>query len=112
MSSTRNTIEVRAGTRIPCEIPITLTSLDAAHPFSEPGWIILANLRGCATRLGRPVEVGVSVRLLGLPAMTEVTARVVNCISFGEQAKFWLLGLALNEPGNVWGIQAPPEDWV
>jgi hypothetical protein len=43
--------------------------------------------------------------------MTNVTGRVVNCISFGEYAKLWLLGLMLDEPGNVWGIQTPPEDW-
>jgi hypothetical protein len=28
-----------------------------------------------------------------------------------EGGKFWLLGLALDEPGNVWGIATPPEDW-
>jgi hypothetical protein len=28
-----------------------------------------------------------------------------------EGGKFWLLGLALHEPGNVWGIAIPPEDW-
>jgi hypothetical protein len=35
----------------------------------------------------------------------------VNCISLGEYEKFWLLGLTLDEPGNVWGIEKPPEDW-
>jgi hypothetical protein len=36
----------------------------------------------------------------------------VNCISLGQYEKLWLLGLALDEPGNVWGIQSPPEDWA
>jgi hypothetical protein len=36
----------------------------------------------------------------------------VNCILIGDYEKFWLLGLALDEPGNVWGIQSPPEDWT
>jgi len=40
---------------------------------------------------------------------TTVTARVVNCIAI---EKFWLLGLALDEPGNVWGIESPPNDWT
>jgi len=35
----------------------------------------------------------------------------VNCFWPGEFAKFWVLGLALDEPGNVWGIETPPEDW-
>jgi hypothetical protein len=111
MGSTLNKTEARAGTRIPCEIPITLTSLDSAHPFSESCQIVLVNLQGCAVRCCRSVGVGGAVRLQGLPAMTNVTGRVVNCISFGEYAKLWLLGLMLDEPGNVWGIQTPPEDW-
>lgn len=103
---------VRRGTRMPCEIPITLTSLDPAHPFSEPCLIILVNPQGCAVRFRRPLEIGAAVRLEGLPACISVTARIVNCISMGEYAKLWLLGLALDEPGNVWGIQTPPEDWT
>ena len=67
------------------------------------------NLQGCAARFGRPAEIGTAVRLEGLPTRTNVTARVVNCIAI---EKFWLLGLALDEPGNVWGIQSPPEDWL
>jgi len=47
----------------------------------------------------------------GLPAKHSVTARVVNCIFLGQYEKFWLVGLALDEPGNVWGIEKPPEDW-
>lgn len=47
-------------------------------------------------------------RLEGLPRGGTVAARVVNCISLGQYEKLWLLGLALEEPGNVWGIQSPP----
>lgn len=38
-----NKMGVRRGTRIPCEIPITLTSADPAHSFSEQCLIILVN---------------------------------------------------------------------
>lgn len=103
---------VRRGTRISCEIPITLTTLNTIDPFSEPCLIILVNPQGCAARFRRPLEVGAAVRLEGLPARTNVTARVVNCISMGEYEKVWLLGLALDQPGNIWCVQTPPEDWV
>jgi len=112
LRSFSNQRAVRRGTRIPCEIPITLTSLDPADPFSEPCLIILVNPQRCAARFRRPLEIGAAVQLEGLPAETKVTARVVNSISIGEYEKFWLLGLALDEPGNVWGIQTPPEDWA
>ena len=112
LSSFSNQKAVRRGTRIPCEIPITLTSLDPIHPFSEPCLAILVNPQGCAVRFRRPVEIGAAVRLEGLPASTNITARVVNSISIGDFEKLWLLGLALDEPGNVWGIKTPPEDWA
>jgi hypothetical protein len=103
---------VRRGTRIPCEIPITLASLDPAQPFSEPRLVILVNSQGCAARFGRQLTVGTVVRLEGLRTTASVTARVVNCISLGPYEKLWLLGLALDELGNVWGIESLPEDWT
>ncbi len=112
LSSFSNQRAVRRGTRIPCEIPITLTSLDPIHPFTEPCLAILVNPQGCAVRFRRPVEIGAAVRLEGLPARTNITSRVVNSISIGDFEKLWLLGLALDEPGNVWGIKTPPEDWA
>ena len=60
-------------------------------------------------RFHRALEIGDPVRLEGLPAGISVTARVVNCIAI---EKFWLLGLALDVPANVCGIQSPPEDWT
>src|SRR5947209_4594544 len=98
---------VRRGTRINCEIQLTLASLDVAHPFSDPCLVILVNPLGCAARFGRSLEIGAAVELNGLPAKGKVTARVVNCISLGEYEKFWCIGLALDEPGNVWGIEIP-----
>lgn len=65
---------------------------------------------GSTVRSGQPLPVGTPVRLERLPAGESVSARVVNCISMGQYEKLWLLGLALNEPGNVWGVQSPPED--
>jgi len=112
VGSTDKKAGLRLGTRIPCEIPITLTSLDPAQPFSDGGLVILVNPQGCAARFARSLEIGAAVRLDGLPASTDVTARVVNSISMGPYEKLWLLGLALDEPGNVWGIPSPPADWT
>jgi len=112
MSSAPDKSQARRGTRISCEIEITLTSLDPARPFSEPAQTLLLNPQGCTARFRRSLELGAAVRLEGLPTRTAVTARVVNCIRIGEYEKFWLLGLALDEPGNVWGVQTPPEDWA
>ena len=105
-------MESRGGTRVPCRIPVTLSSTDARDPFSHSCHVILANLSGCAARSTGPVAVGTVVYLDGLPANRTVAARVINCISLGEREKLWLLGLALNESGNVWGLEKVPDDWA
>jgi hypothetical protein len=101
----------RSGTRIPCEIPITLLWTESDRGFSVPCAIVLVNPQGCAARLSVPVAIGSCVKLEGLPVGSSVTATVVNCISLGEHERTWLLGLCLTEPGNVWGIPVPPSDW-
>jgi CheY-like chemotaxis protein len=101
----------RQGTRIKCEIPLTLVSLDPAQPFSGPCLVILANPNGCAVRCNHWLDVGTAVRLEGLPTGSVITARIVNCISLGPYEKVRILGLALDMPGDVWGIKNPPEDW-
>jgi len=108
---TPTNVVARGGTRIPCEIPVLLTNSDPQQRFTETCKIILANLRGCALRAPRPITTGTEVQLHGLPGKPQVAARVVNCISLGEFEKMWLLGLALNEAGNVWGIANVPDDW-
>jgi hypothetical protein len=92
---------------------MTLTSLDVTNSFSEPALVILANPQGCGVRFAHPLEIGTAVQLKGLPVPLDrsVTAQVVNCISLGQYEKFWLIGLALDEPGNVWGIEKAPDDW-
>ena len=85
--------------------------MDPRDQFSQQCVVILANLRGCAVRSPRPVRAGTTVQLEGLAARTRVEARVVSCISLGEFEKLWLLALALNQAGNVWGINPTPEDW-
>ena len=78
-------VSERRGSRIPCEIPAKLRSLDPAHPFSEPCLVILVNPRGCAARFGRSVEIGTLVQLEGLPTANGVIAHVVNsmCLGYG-----------------------------
>ena len=105
----QTTSSVRNGTRIPCNIPVTIASVEPANCFSERSVVILVNPQGCAARFARQLEVGAVVFLKGLPAAKMVAARVVNCIRIAEN--LWLLGLALDEPGNVWGIESPPDDW-
>jgi hypothetical protein len=45
------------------------------------------------------------------PTKQKTTACVVDVVPLDQDQTSWLLGLALEKPGNFWGIQYPPSDW-
>lgn len=103
----------RFGTRVQCEIEAILTNGDDRCSFREPCRIVLVNLNGCALKIYRAVDVGSGVILEDLPSAARMPGKVVTSISLGKHGKaYWLLGVAINTPGNVWGICNPPNDWV
>ena len=101
----------RRSTRIRAQIPLRVTSLDAATPFTESGHTLIVNTQGCGVRLSRPLEPGMAVCLDELPTRKRANARVANCVPLGAGSKCWVVGLALDEHGNIWGIHPAPEDW-
>ena len=58
----------RRSTRIRAQIPLRVTSLDPATPFSESGHTLVVNTQGCGVRLSRALEPGLAVSLDDLPA--------------------------------------------
>jgi hypothetical protein len=101
----------RRSTRIRAQIPFRLVSLDPAVPFSEHCHTLVVNTEGCGVRLSRPLEPGLSVLLDELPGGTSAPARVANCVPLGTGGKYWLVGLALEQPANIWCIQPAPASW-
>ena len=110
-SATKPTESTRRGTRLRAQIPLRLTSMDPAIKFSEQCHTLVVNMQGCGVRLGRSVEPGMPIRIDELPGGKCVMARVANCVPLGGGGKYWLVGLALEQPGNVWCINPVPEDW-
>jgi hypothetical protein len=111
MDSTENPTDTgRRSTRIRAQIPIRVTSLDPATPFSESGHTLVVNTQGCGVRLSRALEPGLAVSLDEIPAGS-VTARIANCVPLGSGGQWWMVGIALDEAGNVWGVHPTPADW-
>jgi len=112
MSSGAKSFEAaRRSTRIRAQIPFRLASLDPAIPFSEQCHTLVVNTEGCGVRLTRPLEPGLPVVLDELPGGTSALARVANCVPLGTGGNYWLVGLALEEPANIWCIHPAPADW-
>jgi len=111
MSSTATPQAVRRSTRVRAQIPIRLTSADPAFQFSEYCHTLVVNIDGCGVRLARPLDPGLPLSLEELPCGKTVRARVANCFPLGTQGRYWLVGIVLEQPENVWCIQPAPEDW-
>lgn len=101
----------RRMTRVRVEIPVRLTTLAPAPLIAEQSHTLVVNPQGCGVKLSKALDPGTRVLLDGLPGGAQATARVANCLPLGSDGKAFLLGLALETPGNVWGIQKTPADW-
>jgi len=102
----------RRTTRVRAQIPIRITSVDSATEFTEYCHTLVVNIDGCGVRLARPLDPGLPLTLDQLPCGRTVRAHVANCASIGTQGRFWLVGIALDQPENVWCIQPMPDDWA
>jgi hypothetical protein len=102
---------IRRSTRLPLEVPVLVTSLDPAQPFSEPGNTTLVNAHGCGLILPRALAHGIAVRLEIVSAKRHTTAHVSEVVPLGGDPETWLVGLELDIAGNFWGIDYAPSDW-
>ncbi len=102
---------IRRSTRLPLEVPVLVTSLDPAQPFSEPGNTTLVNAHGCGLIVPRALAPGIPVRLEIASAKRRTTAHVSEVVPLGGDPETWLVGLELDTPGNFWGIDYAPSDW-
>jgi hypothetical protein len=101
----------RRSTRVRVEIPLRVTSLPPAGAFSEDTHTLVVNPQGCGVKISQALPIQTRVRLDGLPGGLSANARVANCLPLGSGGNAFLVGLALEAPRNVWGLQSPPEDW-
>ncbi len=101
----------RRSTRLRVEIPVTVTSLDRKHPFSAKCVALVVSPQGCGFRASQDLPLETPVLLNDLPAGGSASARVATCLPLGNDGKFFLIGVALYNHANVWGITNPPEDW-
>jgi len=99
----------RRSTRLRVEIPVSVTSLDRMRPFAERCVVLVASAQGCGFRSTRALQLETPVMISDLPGGGSVTARVANCLPLGKDG--FLIGAALYNHGNVWGIVDAPEDW-
>lgn len=99
----------RRSTRLRVEIPVSVTSLDRMRPFAERCIVLVVSAQGCGFRSARPLQLETPIMMSDLPAGNSVTGRVASCVPLGNDG--FLIGVALYNHGNVWGIADAPADW-
>jgi hypothetical protein len=101
----------RRGTRVPAQIPLRLSSLDPSTAFAENCHTVLVNPQGCGVRFPRPLKPGLQLRIENLPGGGSTTAHVACSHPLSRTSRYWLVGIALDNPGNLWCLAPAPQDW-
>ncbi len=111
MSSANAVNSVRRSSRVPVTLPVVVTSMEPDKPFSEICETLVVNAHGCVMYSPKKVDAGLPLqfkRKEGRAAM----AYVVDCQPMGSGQQGWQLGARLDRPGNFWGLEACPDDWM
>jgi len=102
---------IRRSTRVRVEIPMQVTSLDRKHPFCAECVALVVSMQGYGFRAAQALPLETPVLLGDLPGGGSASGRVANCLPLGQDGRYFLIGVSLYNPGNVWGIADPPGDW-
>jgi hypothetical protein len=108
--------EHRRSTRAVLALPIIVKGVDALHePFRENTNTVMVSCHGCKYQSKHYVPRG-SVVELEIPrgrqdAPRQVSGKVVWVQRPRNTREVFHIAVDFEVPGNVWGIQSPPEDW-
>ena len=110
MQSANAANSVRRSSRVPVTLPIVVTSLEPAAPFSELCETLVVSAHGCVLSSPAKLDPGVPVQFQSKGGRAAM-AHVVDCQPMpGRQG--WQLGARLDHPENFWGLKSCPEDWL
>ena len=110
--------EARRSTRIERSVPLIVFGQNRmGEPFEERTVSTSLNLHGCRYPSRHDYGVGswVTLQVVGLnvePKPPAVRARVRSVHMSQSARELQQVGVELENPGNVWGVVTPPQDWM
>ena len=105
MSQTQVTHESRRSTRVPLKIVIVAQGL--SEPLICDGETIVVNRHGALISSNIPLRVGMKIEIHVILTDKRAHAEVV----YVDPERPRVCGIGLNEPGNIWAVSFPPDDW-
>ena len=110
MAAPTTTIDtMRRSTRIRAQMPVRVRSLDPSVPFDLLTSTIIVNAQGCGVQSDAELPLNLPVEL-SLDDRT-TTGRTLNSAVIDASRSIYITGIALDHPGNFWGMASPPADW-
>jgi uncharacterized protein YicC (UPF0701 family) len=110
--------DARRSTRIERSVPLIVFGQNRrGEPFVERTVSTSLNLHGCRYPSRHDYGVGswVTMQVVGLnadPKPLAVRARVRSVHMSQSARELQQVGVELENPGNVWGVVTPPQDWM
>lgn len=97
--------ESRRSTRVPLKVVIS------AHGLNErltcDGETIVVNRHGALISCTVPLAIGLKIEIHVIITDKRANAEVV----YVDAERQFVCGIALEKPGNIWGLSFPPDDW-
>ena len=103
--STGHVAESRRSTRVPLKVVISAQGL--SEPLTCDGETIVVNHHGARVSCTAPLHVGLKIEIYVIITDKRAAAEVV----YVDPEQPFVCGVALEKPGNVWGLSLPPDDW-
>jgi len=109
--------DARRSSRIDRAVPLVILGTNKlGQSFLEETSAVSLNLHGCRypSRHEYPIESWVTLQVTGTEGRAHapvVRARVRSILSARNPRELCQVGVEFETPGNVWGIDAPPDDW-
>ena len=105
MSQTQLTRELRRSTRVSLKVIVVAQSL--TEPLTCDGETIVVNRHGALMSSTVPLSLGMKIELYVVMTDKHAAAEVV----YVDPERPQVCGIELWEPGNIWGLSFPPDDW-
>jgi hypothetical protein len=108
----------RRSTRIAHSVSLTIRGVDAdGVPYSEYVTTVTVSCHGCSYESRNSVLLGDVVTLEvagcdGSGLIIDVPTRVKSVTRLATKQLLFEVAVELNFPDNIWGVAAPPEDWL
>ena len=97
--------ESRRSTRVP--LKVVLSAQGISEPLRCDGETIVVSLHGALIYCSVPLHVGLKIEIHVVITGKRTPAEVV----YVDPEQIHICGIVLAQPGNIWGLSFPPNDW-